>query len=271
MINLSELEITDEEFNQFRKMIYESAGIHLSDAKKKMVASRLMKRLRYYSLPNYTAYLAILQNPENNAEHQIFINEITTNETYFFREEKHFEILKEKILPKFKNVQNLMVWSAAASTGEEAYTIAMELSENRPDGKWEIIGTDINEKVIQTAMNGVYPLEDTSKIPSLYLKKYCLKGVGSQAGFFTFKESLKKKVNFMTANLKTPFNWNKKFHIVFLRNVLIYFDMETKKQIIRNILNQMDAGGHLIVGHSENLRNLSDQIISLEATIYVKK
>ena len=161
--------ITEREFEKFRGLIYQKAGISLSPVKKSLVAGRLGGRLRHYGLDSYMAYYNMVMEDGADNELQLLVDLLTTNETYFFRENKHFEVLKSHILPKIPYNTNLRVWSAASSSGEEAYSLAMtlaaELGFNR---KWEILGTDISSRVLERARRAVYPSTAVDKIPKEY-------------------------------------------------------------------------------------------------------
>jgi len=260
--------LTDKELQQYQKLIYEWAGIHMADSKRALISGRLLKRLRFYKLHSYQQYLDMIQNPEYREEKQIMINLLTTNETYFFRESQHLDYLRDHILPKINTRDVFRVWSAASSSGQEAYSIAMILEEAGLNSQWEILGTDINETVLEKARKAIYPLEASEKIPQYLLKKYCLRGVNNEYGNFTVVDELKKNIKFMKMNLNEPFSNIGLFDVVFLRNVMIYFDLETKKGVVGRIYNVIKPHGHLILGHSENLNNISKQFKTIIPTVY---
>jgi len=268
----SQIELNDKEFNTFRKLIYEWAGIYMSDAKRALIAGRLLKRLRHYRLSSYGEYIDIVLHPDNKEEKQILINLLTTNETYFFREDQHLIYLRENILSAIHptKTNRFRVWSAASSSGQEAYSISMILQDTIGADTWEILGTDISETVLEKARYGVYPIEAAEKIPKEYLKKYCLKGVRSQEGTFTVLDDLKKNISFQYMNLNEPFPSIGMFDVVFLRNVMIYFDRDTKAKLIEKIYHVLKNDGFLVLGHSENLNNLSNSFKSVAPTIYEK-
>jgi chemotaxis protein methyltransferase CheR len=181
---MSESAITDQEFGLFQRLIYKLAGISLSDAKKVLLVGRLQKRLRHYQLDSFSQYYRMLATGEHPEELQTMVDLLTTNETYFFREPKHFDFLREEILANRRSPSTFRVWSAASSTGEEAYTLAMLLAENLKDAPWEIVGSDISTQVLEKARRGHYPIERNEGIPPALLGKYCLKGVRSLDGKF---------------------------------------------------------------------------------------
>jgi len=265
-----QFEITDNEFNSFRDFIYENAGIKLSNEKKTLVTSRLSKRLRYYSLNSFKEYFDLMLASPEGGERQMTIDLLTTNETYFFREPKHFSFLENEILCNWKSGETLKVWSAASSTGEEAYSIAMLLDDILGNRPWEIFGSDISSRVLKKAQQGHYLQNRIDGIPIEYLRKYCLKGVGEHKGTLLIDKKLRQKVNFAPVNLTEPLGDVGSFHIIFLRNVMIYFDMETKKKIIRQLIEKMHPGGYLFIGHSESLTGINKGLETVIPTVYRK-
>ena len=268
---MTDIQITDQEFALFQRLIYKIAGISLSDAKKILLVGRLTRRLRVYELGSFTQYYRMLANDENPEELQTMVDLLTTNETYFFREPKHFEFLRDEIIAKRNSAGTFRVWSAASSSGEEAYSIAMTLAEALPTTPWEIVGSDISTKVLARASAGHYSLARTEGIPTGYMHKYCLKGVRAHAGTFLIAPELRKKTSFYKVNLTHPVQADiGDFEVIFLRNVMIYFDPETKTKVVHNLLPRLKPGGHLIIGHSETLNGLTDRVVSIRPTIYRK-
>ena len=264
-------EITDQEFALYQKLIYKIAGIHLTDAKKVLLVGRLRKRLLHHQLASFGEYYRLVSSPAQAAELQVMVDLLTTNETYFFREPKHFAFLRDVILPARTPGERFRVWSAASSSGEEAYTIAMLLSEHLPGGNWEVFGSDLSTQVLERARAAVYPLERAEGIPPAYLAKYCLKGVRSQAGTLLMSTQLRKNVSFRQINLKQPMEARLgDFDVIFLRNVMIYFDLETKQLVVNNLLPRLKPGGWFIVGHSESLNGIASVLQPVQPTIYRK-
>jgi chemotaxis protein methyltransferase CheR len=263
-------DINDTEFKRLSGLLYDIAGISLSDAKKVLLTGRLSKRLTALSLETYTQYFKYVTDAAHADELGHMVDLLTTNETYFFREPQHFEYLKREILPHAKTDQTFRVWSAASSIGAEAYTIAMILADQLGvGGAWEILGTDISNSVLDHARRGLYRMNEAEKIPAEYLKKYCLKGKGAQEGTFLIDKSLRQHVGFAHLNLNT--DGIKKpgdFDVIFLRNVLIYFDIPTKQRVVRNLVPCMKSGGYFIVGHSESLNGITNALASTKPTIY---
>lgn len=263
--------MTTHEFELFRKFIYEHAGIDLAPAKQVMVASRLAKRVNYYQLKSFGDYFRFAMSPENSQELQMLVDILTTNETYFFREPKHFDFLKNEILKPWRG-EHFKLWSAASSSGEEAYSIAMSLAENLGPKKWSVLGTDLSTKVLGKAQNGVYMMDRIELLDQDLMQKYCLKGVRSQDGTFRVGEKLRKNVRFKQLNLMKPMPPKiGMFDVIFLRNVLIYFDNETKKQVVERIISSLKPGGYFFISHSETLSRITDHLHMVQPSIYVKK
>lgn len=261
--------ISDHDFKLFQRLIYRLAGISMSDAKKVLLVGRLSKRLRHYGLDSFGDYYRMLASGDYPDEVQQMVDLLTTNETYFFREPAHFDFLREVAAAR-RGKGMFRAWSAASSSGEEAYTMAMVLAETLGlSAPWEIVGSDISLTVLERARAGHYSLERASGIPIELLKKYCLKGVREQAGTFLIGQALRERVRFVQLNLVAlePGDIGL-FDVIFLRNVMIYFDNDTKRKVVANILPQLKPDGYFVVGHSETLNGLSDDLVALRPTIY---
>jgi len=262
--------IDDQEFSLFQKLIYQLAGINLSSAKKALVSGRLAKRLVQYNLDSYGDYFKLLTASHNSTELQVAVDLLTTNETYFFREPKHFDFLRTQILAKHKPGNPFRVWSAACSSGEEPYSIAMVLADHLGDSPWEVVASDISTRVLGKARSGHYPMDRTEGISREHLYRYCLKGVASQDNTLLVNKTLRDRVNFMQVNLNQPLPGLGGFDVIFLRNVMIYFDQETKRQIVQRMLPLLKQEGHLLIGHSESLNGVVDTLHPLAPSIYRK-
>ncbi len=262
--------LTDEEFNRFRTWLYDSAGINLSDAKRQLVVGRLAKRLQIHGLDSYGSYFRLLTSGSQPEELQTALDLLTTNETYFFREPKHFEYLRDQILPQVRPGRGFRVWSAASSSGQEAYTLAMVLADRLGEEPWEIIGSDLSTRVLEKARSGHYPLEQSRHIPQDYLRRYCLKGVGSQEGTFLVSKQLRSRVSFRQVNLINKLPKLGEFDLIVLRNVMIYFDADTKRKVVSNLLPLLKPGGHLFIGHSESLNGIVEGLHLVKPAIYRK-
>ena len=262
--------LQQHEFVWIRDFLYKRAGIVLNDNKQAMVVGRLEKRLRHHGLTSYTEYFRLFGRPGFENETTMAIDLLTTNETYFFREPKHFEYLTQHILPNHSPGKTFRVWSAASSSGEEAYTLAMLLADHSRLGAWEIIGTDISNRILEKARRGLYPTNGSEKIPPALLKKYCLKGTGEFEGYFLIDPALRKHVKFMYANLIGNLPSMEMFDVIFLRNVMIYFDMETKQRLLERITKYLLPGGYFYVSHSESLNGMKTDLQIVTPSIYRK-
>jgi chemotaxis protein methyltransferase CheR len=241
----------------------------MSTSKKVLLVGRLGKRLKHYDLDTYTEYLRFIQAPENHQELQTMVDLLTTNETYFFREEAHFDFLVNTILAQHPEGHAFDVWSAASSTGEEIYTISFVLADALGiDAAWTVTGSDISTQVLAKAERGHYWLDRTRGLPQNYLRKYCLKGVRAQEGSFMIAPEIKRHTRFLQVNLNRQLPKLGKFHVIFLRNVMIYFDNDTKRQVVERLVDHLHPKGYLIVGHSESLNGLTTRLQSVRPTIY---
>lgn len=269
---MSVYNITDQEFEQFQRFIFEVAGITLSSAKKALVSGRLAKRLQQHRMDSYGAYFKLLSSGEVPGEMQIAIDLLTTNETYFFREPKHFDMLRELALAARNavNPRPFRVWSAASSSGEEAYSIAMVLADCLGSLPWDVVASDISMRVLERARAGHYPVERTTHIPQAYLRRFCLKGIDIQQGTLLVERELRARVQFRQVNLNTTLPELGSFDVIFLRNVMIYFNGDTKRHVVARVLSLLKPGGHFLIGHSESLNDISDAVRVISPSIYRK-
>lgn len=268
--NFTAIILQEKEFAQFRELIYRIAGISMSPAKKPLVTSRLAKRLRHYGLASYGDYFRMITAADGKKELQMAVDLLTTNETHFFREPKHFDFLRQHILPTRKLGRPLRIWSAACSSGEEPYSIAMQLDEVLGTAPWEIVASDLSTRVLETARTGLYPMERLLEIPPFYLSNYCLKGTGNHEGSLLIERKLRDRVQFMQHNLtETPPRLGE-FDVIFLRNVMIYFDPDTKRQVVARLLSLLRPGGYFMVGHSETLNGISESVHLVQPAVYRK-
>ncbi|HET9646556.1 MAG TPA: CheR family methyltransferase [Burkholderiaceae bacterium] len=265
------INLTDAEFSQFQRFIHEAAGIDMSPSKKALVSGRLAKRLQHWGLESYGKYIELLRGGSASDEVQVAVDLLTTNETFFFREPKHFELLHKLAGESRAARQSFRVWSAASSTGEEAYSIAMVLADVLGmTAPWDVLGSDISTRVLQRAGTGHYPLDRARHIPVPYRKRFCLRGTGPQDGTLLVERTLRQRVKFMQVNLNAPLPHLGQFDVVFLRNVMIYFDMQTKRQVVARVLSTLRPGGHFCIGHSESLNDVCDTVALVAPSIYRK-
>ena len=260
-------QITDVEFVRLRDWLKGAAGIHLGAAKRTLVTSRLAKRLRETGCTTFTDYQRLIDT--GGDERQIAIDLLTTNETYFFREPGHFEFLAE-LLPTLPPQRVVRVWSAACSSGEEPYSVAMLLASQLRMRPWEVVATDISTRMLDAARTGLFRMERAARIPAALRSEYCLRGTGQYEGMLLVARSLRERVQFAHANLTGPLPDVGEFDVIFLRNVMIYFDTETKRRVVEQLITRLRPGGHLVIGHSESLNDVTRLVHSLAPSIYVR-
>ncbi len=268
---MNNLTITDPEFDQLRRILYQTAGISLSDAKKTLVMGRLNKRLILGGHASFTSYLRNIASGDET-ELRIMVDLLTTNETYFFREHKHFEFLRHHVLTRANPKAPFSVWSAASSSGEEAFSTAMVLMDALgPEVSWDILGSDISTRILERARSGHYAMERAKNIPKDLLRKYCLKGVRDQEGTLLVSRAIRERVSFRYLNLIEPLPDNiGPFDFIFLRNVMIYFDMDTKRKVVGSLATRLRRGGHFLVGHSESLNGINEELVAVAPATYRK-
>lgn len=272
--NAREFEYTQEDFDFLRKISNQHSGILVPDDKFDMFYSRLSKRVRLLGFTRFKQYCDYLQHhPEQ--EFTEFINAVTTNLTSFFREKHHFDYLAETVLPELlkKNQaqRQIKVWSAGCSTGEEPYSLAMTLLENVPSG-WDvkILATDLDTNVLATAAEGIYALERVTSIGEQRLKRWFQKGVGVQSRKARARADLRRIIHFKQLNLMQDWPMQGVFDVIFCRNVLIYFDRDTKARLVNRYAGLLRQGGHLFIGHSESLHQIDVPFMLVGHTIYRK-
>jgi len=272
-----EFKFTEKDFNALRKISNKHTGIIVGDDKYDMYYSRLVKRIRHLGLKSFAEYVKYLNN-NYDSEFTPFIDSITTNLTSFFREIHHFEKLKNEIVPelvtRIGSNGSLKVWSAGCSTGEEPYTIAITLLEALAGNhqiKPSIFASDIDTTVLATASAGIYDISRIESLPMSMKKKWFLKGKGKMAGRVRVSPALRNIISFNQVNLMEQWpQVRTKFHIIFCRNVVIYFDRPTKQTLLNRYADQLEDNGYLILGHSESLQGLSDRFETIGKTIYRK-
>jgi chemotaxis protein methyltransferase CheR len=269
---VTRLSITDAEFEQFRRFILDAAGIAISPSKKALVAGRLAKRVQHCGVDTYADYFRLLHGDALPGETQTAVDLLTTNETYFFREGRHFELLREEARRALQGrARSFNVWSAACSSGEEVYSIAMTLADAVGERlAWSVLGSDISTRVLERARRGHYPMERARLVPAPLLQRWCLRGTGPQQGTLLVERALRQRVQFAQVNLNTALPRLGPFDVVFLRNVMIYFGKETKREVVRRIAGALKPGGLLIIGHSESLHDIAGELRPVAPSIYRK-
>jgi chemotaxis protein methyltransferase CheR len=276
------LPLSDAEFARFQHLVREEAGISLTDAKRSLLVGRLTRRLRELGLASFEAYYARVERSPEERVHMLDC--LSTNETHFFREPQHFHFLCERVFPALraaaaagKRSQHLRVWSAACSTGEEPFSLAMLLCEHFPAAEgWsvEVLATDLSTRVLRAAQGATWPLERARDIPPAYLQRYMLEGSGPEAGRMRASPVLRGVIRWARLNLvQQP--WPQEllggaFDLLFCRNVLMYFDAPCKARVVRRLLEQLTPEGHFFVGHAESLLGLGADlgVVARAPTIY---
>lgn len=274
MMSDREFDFQDKDFQRVKKIVYEFAGIDLNDSKKNLVYNRLSKRIRFLQMSNFSQYLNYVEQ-QGEEEFVHLINAITTNLTFFFRENHHFEYLAKTVLPELiklnASTKKIRVWSAGCSTGEEPYSIAITLKESVPAG-WDakVIATDLDSNVVNTGMKGVYKIDRLKGVSEERKKRWFLKGKGSQDGYVKVKPELQEVIEFGQLNLMDEWPLKSGIDVIFCRNVVIYFDKPTQSKLFNRYADLLREDGHLFIGHSESLYKVCDRFELLGQTIYKK-
>jgi chemotaxis protein methyltransferase CheR len=261
--------LSGKAFSAVTELFFRVSGIRLGAGKEALVAGRL-QRLAHEAgendLERYVDHLISGGAPA--AEMEKVIDRLTTNETYFFREPPHFQDLAQ-LAAEMPTDRELRVWSAASSSGEEAYSAAMILADVRGDAPWQVIGTDLSATMVESAKRALFTLERARMVRPEYLERYCLKGRGEYEGSLLISRPIRQRVSFQQANLMQPLPDNlPMFDVIFLRNVLIYFDNPSKVQIIQRVLTKLRPEGVLYTGHAESLNTLSLPLRTLGTAIH---
>lgn len=270
------IQITDQEFELFRAFIYQNFGINLTDAKRALLMNRLQKVLKRKRYTTFNQYYEAVRKDKTLSELSELIDAVSTNHTFFFRERAHFDFMLQHALPDLvpgierMAKKDLRVWCAAASTGEEPYVIGMLLMEYLGSDyvNWSagLLATDISSEALKTAIEGVYPAERVAQVPPKYRTTYFEK-VGPDQ--FRIKDFLKKEVLFRRFNLMNDrFPFKRPFHIIFCRNVMIYFDQQTREKLVKRLYDFTEPGGYLFIGNAETLGRTDNRYQYVAPSIY---
>ncbi len=273
------MDLTNREFARIQRLIHGQTGIFLPEAKKALVVARLSRRLRAHDLTSYSAYLELVERDPN--EHTVMLDSICTNETRFFREPRQFEFLETTVLPRWRQrgedgliTKRIRAWSAACSTGEEPYSLAMLLRTHFPlDAGWtvEILASDISTKVLAEAREAVWPIARAEDIPPAYLRAYMLRGVRAEEGKMRAQPNVRSLVELRRINLNDEqYAVDGPFDLIFCRNVLIYFNRETKAAVIDRLTRYLSPTGLLFLGHSETLHTAAHALRHVGPTAYAR-
>lgn len=275
---MERIEYTDKDFEFIRRIMAETSGINLNVAKRELVYSRLAKRIRHLGFDSFADYCDLLR--QDAGELGQCVNAMTTNVTSFFRENHHFEYLRQVVFPESLSrastaeVNTLRIWSAGCSSGEEPYSIgiaAREFFGDHPLWNIKIDATDLDSSILDRARQGVFRTKDVDGMDQGYLKRWFHKGTQSNAGRVRVVPEIRELVSFSKLNLKEEWPEREKYDVIFCRNVMIYFDMDLKKQLVHGFHRMLKPGGFLFVGHSESLFGLSDKFEVAGKTIHKRR
>jgi chemotaxis protein methyltransferase CheR len=273
-----EFPFSRKEFDFLRRIANERTGIVVKEDKFDMFYARLSRRVRRLGLRSFSEYCDLLQGDDSEEELLELVNAITTNLTAFFRENHHFEYLRNSLIPGLleqnKASRKIRIWSAGCSTGEEPYSLAITLRECLPaTGNWDarILATDIDSNVLDKAARGVYPLDRIKGIPKPQLRRWFMRGKGAQDGLVRLKPEVRSLIDFAQLNLMENWTIDGPVDVIFCRNVIIYFDRDSKVKLIDRYADNVVDRGHLFIGHSESLFKISDRFDLIGNTIYRKK
>jgi len=271
--------LSGEDFDFLCRLIYQKSRIRLGPDKRTLVASRLAKRLRQLQLADYNEYCQLLRSPAGEEELQFLIDRISTNHTHFFREIKHFDFLREKVLPRRQASSNgrreiFRVWSAACSSGEEPYSLAVHLSEHLAPARsnaWDIEASDISTRVLEIAERGIYQEDKVSGISQELLRRHFQRGTREWEGQYRVKDELRQRVHFHHLNLlENNYPFTTPFDVILCRNVMIYFDRPTQEALVGYLAGWLSPGGYLMVGHSESLSGIRHSLKMVQPAVYAK-
>lgn len=262
--------LAPREFEQFRKLAYQTFGLDLKDGKQELVSARLRKLVKAAGMRTYEEYYRHVESDRSGEALAGMIDALTTNHTSFMREPDHFRFLKDEVAPKLQSRPRIEVWSAACSTGEEVWTLAFLMDEMLPGKDIKLYGSDISNRVLAKARAGLYPAERTVGVPPTWYKRYLTKGSGDTAAWYQVAPAFRNKAEFRRINLLEPVSWPRPFPVVFCRNVMIYFDKRTQERVVQNLSAHLEPGGYLFIGHAESLTGVRHELEYVRPAVYRK-
>ncbi len=271
-LNLMSVELTDKQFRKVSQIVHELCGIYLKEGKEALVRARLMKRLRALGMESFDAYINYIESEQGQEELGLMVDVMTTNKTSFFREPAHFDFLRDQVLPHARQ-RRMRFWTAACSSGEESFSLAILLRETIPDIDFrdiKILATDISGRMLERARAGLFSEETLRDLPKGLLPKYFSKVKDRSPPMYRLKENVRSMVRLARLNLMEPWPMKGPFDVIFCRNVMIYFDRPTQQRLIHRFWNLLDAGGYLFVGHSEGLSAISHKFNYIRPAVYRK-
>lgn len=263
--------LNKKDFNYISRRVYDHARINLTEKKHSLVVSRLTKRVRALGMSGFEEYVDFLKNrDQDNREFNLLVDAVSTNFTSFFREPHHMDFLRDTVFPEIRGDMN--IWSAASSTGQEIFSILITLREYERESKRKITAryyaSDISRNVLRKASTGVFSEADIERLPTEMKRRYFLKGKGDRQGLIKVKPELIRKITFFHMNLMDEEYRLPVMDVIFLRNVIIYFDVPTKVELINRLHRYLKPGGYLFLGHSESLSGISDKFQTMGKTVY---
>lgn len=269
------LQLSDDDFRRLSLFVHRECGINLHEGKRELIRARLSKRIRLLNLSGFGAYYNYLVNDLSGVERREMLNAISTNLTSFFREPRHFIFMRDVFFPEFlrQKERDLNIWSSGCSTGEEPYSIAiccLEAIGAAPYPLCRILATDISTDVLEKADAGIYPESNVRHLGAPIIKKYFKKGVNCWTGRVKVKENLRRMIEFNYLNLIDACPFENQFHIIFCRNVMIYFQKKMQEQLVQSYFRALRKGGYLFIGHSETLMGKDHAFSYIMPTIYRK-
>ena len=271
--------VSEKAYRTLTDLIYAHSRIRLGPDKQPLLANRLRKRLQALAMDSYEEYCALLQSASGGEEIEELVDLITTNHTRFYREPEHFTFLTRCVLPALvpglgATGGALRLWSAASSSGEEPYTMAIAVAEYlqaRPSIDWQIVATDISRRMLATAAQGVYSMSAVKPVPPELLRRYFQKGVGARSGLCRVKPELRRRVHFERVNLfQANYPVPRRQHVIFCRNVMIYFDPPARAVVVQRLVQHLEVGGYLVIGHSESLMGIRHGLLCVQQGVYQK-
>ena len=276
-----QLSVSPALFQKFQELIYAETGIWLGNSKTALLCGRLFRRLSALGITSLETYYERVSQPDQYEERTRMIDAITTNETRFFREPRQFEFMVQQVLPRWRaqaehgsRPKRVRIWSAGCSSGEEPYSVAMLLARHLPaEQGWDVrlLATDISNRVLEKARLGIYPITKSAELPADLLHSFMLRGTAERQADMKVKIEIQQMIEFRRLNLNQESNLPEgPFDAIFCRNVLIYFDMASKRRVVANLARNLIANGFLFVGHAENLNSMFPGLRSLEPTILIK-
>jgi chemotaxis protein methyltransferase CheR len=271
-MTLAAADLNPKQFQKISDMVYRTAGINLKEGKEALVRARLMKRLRFLGMNRVEDYIEFIDSDQGTGEVAALIDVMTTNKTSFFREVDHFHFLREQVLPGL-NMPRVRFWSAACSSGEEPYTLAILLREHLPEVERKdvrILATDISRRMLDKALQAVYPQDVVGEVPLPAYRKYFAARHNDRSGSCQVAAEARALVHFTYLNLMDPWPMKGLFQVIFCRNVMIYFDKPTQQELINRFWDCLEPGGHLFVGHSEGLSSVKHRFRYVRPAVYQK-